>query len=182
MEVHRPLSQSEGQNTQTMRYTLPANFTQFTSDKGTDKALVDKAMYRRAGYPILVAAGATPVAQGGAVQSAQNVSPAAQTTGDAVKAGKGNSRQKNGAHCAPFQLQELLLTVRVSLVVQTLVSASCVVFSSLNVGTHCVHVVAQLVNFSVQSLNVRRQLIDFSVAGATSQQSRTQDYRAPVPV
>ncbi|KOR00675.1 L,D-transpeptidase family protein, partial [Pluralibacter gergoviae] len=80
VEVHRPLSQSEGQNTQTMRYTLPANFTQFTSDKGTDKALVDKAMYRRAGYPILVAAGATPVAQGGAVQSAQNVSPAAQTT------------------------------------------------------------------------------------------------------
>ncbi len=58
-------------------------------------------------------------------------------------------------------------------VVQTLVSASCVVFSSLNVGTHCVHVVAQLVNFSVQSLNVRRQLIDFSIAGATSQQSRT---------
>lgn len=70
-------------------------------------------------------------------------------------------------------LPELLLTVRVSTVVQTLVSASCVVFSSLNVGTHCVHVVAQLVNFSVQSLNVRRQLIDFSIAGATSQQSRT---------
>ncbi|MCD3069059.1 hypothetical protein GFJ91_19660, partial [Salmonella enterica subsp. enterica serovar Enteritidis] len=49
-------------------------------------------------------------------------------------------------------------------VVQTLVLASCVVFSSLNVGTHCVHVVAQVVNFSVQSLNVRRQLIDFSVS------------------
>lgn len=86
--------------------------------------------------------------------------------------------KKNGAQSAPFLLPELLLTVRVSLVVQTLVSASCVVFSSLNVGTHCVHVVAQLVNFSVQSLNVRRQLIDFSIAGATSQQSRTQDYRA----
>ncbi len=75
--------------------------------------------------------------------------------------------------CAIFITQVLLLTVFSSPVVQTLVSASCVVFSSLNVGTHCVHVVAQLVNFSVQSLNVRRQLIDFSVAGATSQQSRT---------
>ncbi|CAE1145622.1 conserved protein of unknown function [Serratia sp. Tan611] len=65
-----------------------------------------------------------------------------------------------------------------SLVVQTLVSTCCVVFSCLNVGTDRVHVVAQLINFSVQSLNVRRQLIDFSVARATSQQSRTQDYSA----
>lgn len=73
-----------------------------------------------------------------------------------------------------FITQILLLAVFSSCVVQTLVSASCVIFSSLNVGTHCVHVVAQLVNFSVQSLNVRRQLIDFSVAGATCQQSRTQ--------
>ena len=62
--------------------------------------------------------------------------------------------KKNGARQAPFLLPELLLTVRVSLVVQTLVSTSCVIFSSLNVRTHCVHVVAQLVNFSVQSLNV----------------------------
>lgn len=87
--------------------------------------------------------------------------------------------KKNGAQCAPFfTSQVLLLAVFSSHVVQTLVSTSCVIFSSLNVGTHCVHVVAQLVNFSVQSLNVRRQLIDFSVAGATCQQSRTQDYRA----
>ncbi|MNP81042.1 hypothetical protein D3C76_1793010 [compost metagenome] len=66
--------------------------------------------------------------------------------------------------CAILLTQVLLLTVFSSLVVQTLVSACCVVFSSLNVRTDCVHVVAQLVNFSVQSLNVRRQLIDFSVA------------------
>ncbi len=56
-----------------------------------------------------------------------------------------------------FYYQNYYLRYLVSLVVQTLVSASCVVFSSLNVGTHCVHVVAQLVNFSVQSLNVRRR-------------------------
>lgn len=62
--------------------------------------------------------------------------------------------------CAIFITQILLLAVFSSCVVQTLVSASCVIFSSLNVGTHCVHVVAQLVNFSVQSLNVRRQRLD----------------------
>ncbi|VFT69140.1 Uncharacterised protein [Escherichia coli] len=78
-----------------------------------------------------------------------------------------------------FTSQVLLLAVFSSHVVQTLVSTSCVIFSSLNVGTHCVHVVAQLVNFSVQSLNVRRQLIDFSVAGATCQQSRTPGLPAP---
>ncbi len=87
--------------------------------------------------------------------------------------------KKNGAQCAPFSITKaILLFVSVSLVVQTLVSACCVVFSRLNVRTHCVHVVAQLINFSVQSLNVRRQLIDFSVARAASQQSGTQDYRA----
>jgi len=97
---------------------------------------------------------------------------------------KENSRadeqaKKNGAQCAPFSITKaILLFVSVSLVVQTLVSACCVVFSRLNVRTHCVHVVAQLINFSVQSLNVRRQLIDFSVARAASQQSGTQDYRA----
>ena len=138
VEVHRPLSQTEGENTRTIAYTLPAAFHAFAEDKAVDDLQLKKAMSRRAGYPVVVSAGAG----------------------------------------APFLLPELLLTVRVSLVVQTLVSASCVVFSSLNVGTHCVHVVAQLVNFSVQSLNVRRQLIDFSIAGATSQQSRTQDYRA----
>ena len=91
---------------------------------------------------------------------------------------KGQAK-KNGAQCAPFSITKaILLFVSVSLVVQTLVSACCVVFSSLNVRTHCVHVVAQLINFSVQSLNVRRQLIDFSVARAASQQSGTQDYRA----
>nr|MBA2816955.1 L,D-transpeptidase [Candidatus Pantoea persica] len=66
----------------------------------------------------------------------------------------GKSRAKNGATRAPFLIPELLLTVRVSLVVQTLVSTSCVIFSNLHVRTDCVRVVAQLVNFRVQSLNV----------------------------
>ncbi len=35
-------------------------------------------------------------------------------------------------------------------VVQTLVRASSIVFSSLNVGTHCIYVITQLLNFSAQ--------------------------------
>ncbi len=166
VEVHRPLSAEEQQNVQTMPYTLPAGFTQFKDNKAVDQKLVDKALYRRAGYPVAVSSGATPAASNApSVESAQNGEP-----------------EQGNMFCfffSPFfTSQVLLLAVFSSHVVQTLVSTSCVIFSSLNVGTHCVHVVAQLVNFSVQSLNVRRQLIDFSVAGATCQQSRTQDYRA----
>lgn len=57
VEVHRPLSQAEEQNTQTMPYTLPAGFTQFRNDKDVEKSLLDKALYRRAGYPVEVSAG-----------------------------------------------------------------------------------------------------------------------------
>lgn len=76
MEVHRPLTQSEGQNPQTMSYTLPANYAQFVAEKGTDKALVDKAMYRRAGYPVMVTSGvpvqnAEPSTQNSRVLSSQ---------------------------------------------------------------------------------------------------------------
>lgn len=78
VEVHRPLTQSEGQNPQTMSYTLPANYAQFVADKGTDKVLVDKAMYRRAGYPVPVTSGA-PV-QANSVQSAQNSSVSGSQT------------------------------------------------------------------------------------------------------
>ena len=77
IEVHRPLSQSEMQNTQTMSYTLPVGYSEFASDKGTDKGMVDKAMYRRAGYPVVVSQGATPTATGTApVLSVQNGMPA----------------------------------------------------------------------------------------------------------
>ncbi len=62
VEVHRPLSAEEQQNVQTMPYTLPAGFTQFKDvyRRGKICKLVDKALYRRAGYPLLVSSGATP--------------------------------------------------------------------------------------------------------------------------
>ncbi|EJF31545.1 MULTISPECIES: L,D-transpeptidase family protein [Enterobacteriaceae] len=71
VEVHRPLSQDEQQNTQTMPYVLPAGFSEFRAGSGVEKALVEKALYRRAGYPVVVSAGQTPAATM-AVQSARN--------------------------------------------------------------------------------------------------------------
>ncbi len=44
------------------------------------------------------------------------------------------------------------------------VRASCVVFSSLNVGTYVIYVITQLLNFSSASVHRKIQLIDFSAA------------------
>jgi L,D-transpeptidase YnhG len=67
VEVHRPLSAEETQNVQTMPYTLPAGFTQFKESQGVDRARVEQALYRRAGYPVSVSAGRQPVASGSGV-------------------------------------------------------------------------------------------------------------------
>lgn len=79
LEVHRPLSQQESQNTQTMSYVLPAGYSQFANSAEVDKTSVSKAMYRRAGYPVIVSAGA---ASGTSMQpvesSAANVNNAGQ--------------------------------------------------------------------------------------------------------
>ena len=80
VEVHRPLSPEEEQNVQTMPYVLPAGFSQFKATKEVDDALVDKALYRRAGYPVAVSAGQTPTVEATpAVQSAQNGSVQEET-------------------------------------------------------------------------------------------------------
>ncbi|PLP35643.1 murein L,D-transpeptidase, partial [Klebsiella variicola] len=57
VEVHRPLSQTEGENTRTIAYTLPAAFHAFAEDKAVDDAQLKKAMSRRAGYPVVVSTG-----------------------------------------------------------------------------------------------------------------------------
>ncbi|EOZ7622644.1 L,D-transpeptidase family protein [Enterobacter mori] len=56
IEVHRPLAQVEGENPQTVPITHSADFATFVSESGSDKALIDKALYRRAGIPIAVSA------------------------------------------------------------------------------------------------------------------------------
>ncbi|EAV6586409.1 L,D-transpeptidase family protein [Salmonella enterica] len=72
VEVHRPLSSEKEQNVQTMSYVLPAEFTSFRNAKEVDSSLVDKALYRRAGQPVSVSAGQTPVVNTTVVESAQN--------------------------------------------------------------------------------------------------------------
>lgn len=57
VEVHRPLTSDEASNAQTMAYTLPAEFHQFSGDKVVDEALLKRALTRRAGYPVVVSAG-----------------------------------------------------------------------------------------------------------------------------
>jgi L,D-transpeptidase YnhG len=42
VEVHRPLTQDEASNAQTMAYTLPAEFHQFSGDKAVDEAQLKK--------------------------------------------------------------------------------------------------------------------------------------------
>ncbi|HCS2792553.1 TPA: murein L,D-transpeptidase, partial [Shigella flexneri] len=45
-------------------------------NKAVDQKLVDKALYRRAGYPVSVSSGATPAASNApSVESAQNGEP-----------------------------------------------------------------------------------------------------------
>ncbi len=74
--IFMALSAEEQQNVQTMPYTLPAGFTQFKDNKAVDQKLVDKALYRRAGYPVAVSSGATPAASNApSVESAQNGEP-----------------------------------------------------------------------------------------------------------
>ena len=49
IEVHRPLAQVEGENPQITPITHSADFASFVSQAGSDKALIDKALSRRAG-------------------------------------------------------------------------------------------------------------------------------------
>ncbi|WP_318388289.1 L,D-transpeptidase LdtE [Enterobacter sp.] len=74
IEVHRPLAQKPGENTQTVPIMLNATFSDFIRQAGGDGASIDKAMLRRAGYPVVVPASkgeSTPAA----VLSAQNGEP-----------------------------------------------------------------------------------------------------------
>ena len=72
VEVHRPLSQQDEQNTQTAPLTLPASFTTFVKDDPVAKQQADAALTRRAGYPVAVGGDATtPVRAVEPVQSAK---------------------------------------------------------------------------------------------------------------
>ena len=71
IEVHRPLAQVEGENPQVSPITHSADFAAFVSQAGSVKALIDKALSRRAGIPVIVSSGSGPSASN-SVLSVQN--------------------------------------------------------------------------------------------------------------
>ncbi|MEH3772989.1 L,D-transpeptidase family protein [Enterobacter asburiae] len=71
IEVHRPLAQAEGENPQVSPITHSADFATFVSQAGSDKALIDRALSRRAGIPVVVSSGSGPSASN-SVLSVQN--------------------------------------------------------------------------------------------------------------
>lgn len=71
IEVHRPLAQAEGENPQVSPITHSADFATFVSQTGSDKALIDRALSRRAGIPVIVSSGSGPSASN-SVLSVQN--------------------------------------------------------------------------------------------------------------
>lgn len=71
IEVHRPLAQVEGENPQVSPITHSADFATFVSQAGSDKALIEKALSRRAGIPVIVSSGSSPSASN-SVLSVQN--------------------------------------------------------------------------------------------------------------
>ncbi|CAM6749314.1 Lipoprotein-anchoring transpeptidase ErfK/SrfK [Enterobacter asburiae] len=71
IEVHRPLAQVEGENPQVSPITHSAEFATFVSQAGSDKALIEKALSRRAGIPVIVSSGSGPSASN-SVLSVQN--------------------------------------------------------------------------------------------------------------
>jgi len=74
MEVHRPMSRNEGENTQTMPFSRSAGLSQFIVAAGDDSVRAEQTLYRRAGYPVALSA----TLEGGAVpvQSASNLESA----------------------------------------------------------------------------------------------------------
>ena len=71
IEVHRPLAQAEGENPQVSPLTHSADFATFVSQAGSDKTLIEKALSRRAGIPVIVSSGSGPSASN-SVLSVQN--------------------------------------------------------------------------------------------------------------
>lgn len=86
IEVHRPLAQVEGENPQVSPITHSADFAAFVSQAGSDKALIDKALSRRAGIPVIVSSGSGPSASNSvlSVQNSRVSAAAAEDEGERV--------------------------------------------------------------------------------------------------
>lgn len=86
IEVHRPLAQVEGENPQVSPITHSADFATFVSQAGSDKALINKALSRRAGIPVVVSSGNAPSASNNvlSVQNSQASAAVAEDEGEKV--------------------------------------------------------------------------------------------------
>ncbi|URO01066.1 L,D-transpeptidase family protein [Leclercia adecarboxylata] len=85
VEVHRPLATAEGENPQTLAITQTGAFTSFVSQGDSDKLLVNKALSRRAGIPVVVSTGAG--------QNVTSTGLSAQNTRLPVEASQGGQEQ-----------------------------------------------------------------------------------------
>ncbi|WFY28596.1 L,D-transpeptidase LdtE [Enterobacter ludwigii] len=86
IEVHRPLAQVEGENPQMTPISHSADFAMFVSQSGSDKALIDKALSRRAGIPVAVSAdnGASARQNVLSVQNSRTSAAVAEDDGEKV--------------------------------------------------------------------------------------------------
>ena len=84
IEVHRPLAQVEGENPQVSPIAHSADFATSVSQAGSDKALIEKALARRAGIPVIVSSGSGPSASN-SVLSVQNSRVSAAVAEDEVE-------------------------------------------------------------------------------------------------
>lgn len=86
IEVHRPLAQQEGENPQTVAISHSADFATFVAQAGNDKALIDKALSRRAGIPVAVstASGTSASTNVLSVQNSRGSDAVAKSEGEKV--------------------------------------------------------------------------------------------------
>lgn len=86
IEVHRPLAQQEGENPQTVAISHSADFVTFVAQAGNDKALIDKALSRRAGIPVAVstASGTSASTNVLSVQNSRGADAVAEREGEKV--------------------------------------------------------------------------------------------------
>lgn len=86
IEVHRPLAQQEGENPQTVAISHSADFATFVAQAGNDKALIDKALSRRAGIPVAVstARGTSASTNVLSVQNSRGADAVAESEGEKV--------------------------------------------------------------------------------------------------
>ncbi|MDY0416276.1 L,D-transpeptidase family protein [Enterobacter sp. 170198] len=85
IEVHRPLAQAEGENPQVSPITHSADFASFVSQSGSDKALINKALSRRAGIPVVVSSGSGPSASNNVLSVQNSRVPAAVAENEGEK-------------------------------------------------------------------------------------------------